>query len=224
MPSAQIQIIRMYGSAPAIPPQSEVGVEDVTAAAAGLGSGDGPSGSLDVPIPLAGTNLSMVQAFALRIIAIASPLTTISNVRFYITQAGKNALGGAWDGIQLLTPSVAVSPGALDAFDEAAGAGQGLLADYVQATRVLGAQGYVGNSINTVYGIATLIDLLDDANLGAGALDLTGLGRSDSLTTSFGNSVNDVSRMLLVQASFGSTVLPGLKPGVQVIVSYDEDE
>lgn len=224
MPSAQIQIIRMYGSSPAIPPQAEVGVEDVTATSAGLGSGDGPSGSLDVPIPLAGTNLSVVQAFALRIIAVGAPLTTLSNVRFYVTQAGKNALGGSWDGIQLLTPDSSVSAALLDAFNEAAGVSQGQAADYQEATRTLGAQGYVGDSINSVYGISDLADILADANLGAGQLDLTGLGRADGTTGTFGNSVNDVSRMLLLQAAFSSTVLPGLKPGVQIIVSYDEDE
>lgn len=224
MPSAQLHVVRLYGSSPAIPPQTEVGVENVTSGNATLGSGDGPTGSIDIPIPLAGTNLSMVQAFAARVVAVGSPVTTISNLRFYVTQAGKNALGGSWAGMQLLTPSSAVSPGALDAFIETAGGSQGLKADYVQATRTLGAQGYVGDSIDDVYGISTVIDMLDDAYLGAGQIDLTGKGRADGTTATFGNSVNDVSRMLLLQIAFGTTTLAGLKSGLQIIMSYDEDE
>lgn len=223
MPSAQVSLIRLYGGNPSIAPQPEVGVHDVTAAAAGIGSGDGPVGTIDVAVPLAGTNRSLVQAFALRVIQPASPVTTISDVRMYVTQEGKNSLAGEWDDIQLLTPDSSVDPALLDPF-EVSGLNLGMAADYVEATRTLGPQGYVGDPIESVYGITDLVDLLDDASLGRGQLDLTGLGRADGTTATFGQSVNDVSRMLLVQARFGTMSTSGKKPGVPLVLYYDENE
>lgn len=224
MPSAQVSLIQLYGANPSIAPQPEVGVEDVTGAIAGVGSGDGPVGTLDVAVPIQGTNRSLVQAFALRVIQPASPVTVISDVRLYVDQAGKNSLEGEWDDIELLTCDSSVDPTLLDAFDEASGPDQGKAADYVEATRTLGPQGYVGDTIETVYGISDVADLMADENLGRGLLDLTGLGRADGTTATFGQSVNDVSRMLLIQASFGMLSTSGKKPGVPITLFYDEVE
>jgi hypothetical protein len=224
MPNAQVSLIQIYGGSPSIPPQPEVGVVHVTGATAKLGSGDGPVGEVNINVPLLGSNRSLIQAFALRVIQVASPITTLSNVRFYLNQAGKNALEGAWSDIQLLTPGPATNPLLLDPFDVAVGAGQGLALGYMEPTRVFGPQGYIGDSFETVYGFTGEVDMLADASLGLGQLDLTGLGRADGTTATFGNRVNDVSRMLLMQAALGPNVLAGPKPGVQVVFSYDENE
>ena len=89
---------------------------------------------------------------------------------------------------------------------------------------MLGPQGYIGDTIETVYGFTDIVDLLADENLSDGQLDLTGLGRGDGTVATFGQSVNDVSRMLLVQASFGPLSTTGKKTSVPIIVSYDENE
>jgi len=222
MPDAVVEAIRIYGATPAIPPSQdpEVGVGVVTAGDV-LGVVDTvvPAGGSNIPIPPAGTNWSIIGQYALRVTQVASPVTMLSNVRFFVSQANYNALGGAYDGAALETADGTAAPADLDAFIPQGGTQGQVDPDYVQATRTLGPQGYVGNSINAVYGF-TPANLF--TNLGAGLLDLTGLGRSDGTTATFGQSVNDVSRLFLVQWAVGSGALRGAKPKVAITVRYDE--
>ena len=222
MPDAVVECIRIYGSSPAIPPAQDpdVGVE-VVGANDILGVVDSvvSAGGSNVPIPVAGTNRSIIGAYALRVTQAASPVTTISNVRFFISQANYNALGGQYDGAALETPSSATDPADLDAFVSTGGTQGEATADYIQATRTLGPQGYVGDSINSVYGFAVANIF---TTIGSGQLDLTGLGRGDGTVATFGQSVNDVSRMFLLQWALSSTALRGQKDPATITVRYDE--
>jgi len=222
MPDAVVEPIRIYGANPAIPPAQdpEVGVGVVTAGDV-LGVVDSivSAGGSNIPIPPAGTNRSIIGAYAMRVTQIASPVTTISNVRFLVSQANYNALGGAYDGATLRTPDGTTDPADLDAFVPQGGTQGEATGDYIQATRTLGPQGYVGNSINSVYGF-TDADMF--SNLGVGLLDLTGLGRGDGTVATFGQSLNDVSRMFLLQWALTANALRGSKPAVAITVRYDE--
>lgn len=220
MPDAVVEAIRIYGATPGIAPATQVGVGVVTAGDI-LGVVDSvvSAGGSNIPIPPAGTNRSIIGQYAMRVTQIASPVTLLSNVRFFVSQANFNGLGGAYDGVTFETPGGATPPASLDAFIPQGGTQGQVDPDYTQATRVLGPQGYVGDSINTVYGF-TVADLF--ATLGAGLLDLTGLGRSDGTAGTFGQSVNDVSRLFLLQWAVSSQALRGAKPGVPITVRYDE--
>lgn len=224
MPDATVEMIRIYGATPAIPPAQdpEVGVAVVTASDSLVGVVDDPDGvgGANIPIPPVGTNRSIVAAYAMRVVQPGSPVTTISNVRAFIAQADYNALGGAWAGAQLLTPGPATTPALLDPF-VASGGSQGEADDYVQATRTLGPQGYVGDAMTALYpGIATPVDMF--ATLGVGQVNLTGRGRVDNTTASFGQSALDCSRMLLLQIAVSASALRGAKPGVVISIQYDE--
>lgn len=224
MPDATVEMIRIYGANPAIPPAQdpEVGVVEVTALESLVGVVDDPSGvgGANIPIPPVGTNRSIVAAYAMRVVQPAAPVTSISNVRAFVAQADFNALGGAWSGSQLLTPGPATDPTLLDSF-VASGGSQGEADDYVPATRTLGPQGYVGDPMLSIYpDIATPVDMF--SHLGVGQLDLTGRGRADNTTATFGQSAMDCSRLLLMQIAVSASALRGIKPGVVISIQYDE--
>lgn len=222
MPDAVVEAIRIYGPTPAISPAAvpDVGVS-VVGADDRLGVNDSvvSAGGRNIAIPPAGSNRSIIGHYAMRVIQVADPVTTISNVRFFVSQANLNALEGQYDGVALETPDSSTSVASLDAF-VATGPSQGQPdPDYNQATRVLGPQGYVGDSISDVYGF-TVVDMLQ--TLGVGQLDLTGLGRADGTVATFGQTVNDVSRMLLLQWAVSTLALRGAKDAIPITVSYDE--
>lgn len=224
MSDAVLEVIRIYGPTPAIPPEQnpEVGVAVVTGLESHLGVVDSPSpaGGANIPIPAVGSARSIVGCFAIRVAQVASPLTTISNVMAFVSQADYNDLAGAWAGIELQTPGPATDPDDLDAF-VAFGGTQGEAADYVQATRTLGPQGYTGDAMATLYpAIDTPVDML--GSIGVGQVDLTGKGRADGTTATFGQSFLDCSRMLLLQVVATSSALRGMKPGVVISIQYDE--
>lgn len=221
--TAQVEFIRIYGATPAIPPEQdpEVGVQVIGADVVHVGVVDSPvaAGVSGVPIPPSGENLSIIAALSMRIVQPAAPVTTISNVKFFLSQADINALGGEWDGIHVWTPAAASNPDLLDPF-VAFGGSVGAAADYIEATRTLGSQGYVGDSIDDVYGIATREDLFAYPN--QGRLDLTGRGRADGSLATFGQSALDCSRMMLVQYGLTSTAVSGQKPTLFLTCRYDE--
>jgi hypothetical protein len=75
--------------------------------------------------------------------------------------------------------------------------------------------------MESIYGtLDTPVDML--ATLGVGQLDLTGRGRSDNTTATFGQSLLDCSRMLLLQIIATSSALRGMKPGAVITIQYDE--
>lgn len=221
--TAQVEFIRIYGATPAIPPEQdpEVGVQVIGSDVVHVGVVDSPvaAGVSGVPIPSAGENLSIIAALSMRIVQPASPVTTISNVRFFLSQAGINSLGGAWDGIHVWTPAAAENPDLLDPF-VAFGGSVGSADDYLEATRTNGSQGYVGDSLDDVYGFATREDLFDYPN--QGRLDLTGRGRVDGSVTSFGQSEQDCSRMMLIQYGLTAAAVSGQKPTLPLTCRYDE--
>jgi len=220
MPDAVVEAIRVYGASPGIAPATLAGVGVVTPGDI-LGVVDSvvSAGGSNIPIPAAGTNRSIIGQYAMRITQVASPVTILSNVRFFVSQSNFNGLGGAYDGVAFETPDGTTLPADLDAFIPQGGTQGQVDPDYIQATRTLGPQGYVGDSINSVYGF-TVADLFD--NLGAGLLDLTGLGRGDGTAATFGQSVGDVSKLFLLQWAVSSQALRGSKPGVPITVRYDE--
>ena len=224
MSDAALEVIRIYGSSPAIPPAQdpEVGVAVVTGLSAHLGVVDSPSpsGGANVPIPAVGSSRSILGTVAIRVVIPGSPVTTISNVKAFVSQADYNALAGAWSGMQLLTPGPGTDPADLDPF-LASGGSTGDVDDYLQATRTLGPQGYTGDDMEDIYStMDTPVDMLDE--IGVGQIDLTGRGRADNTTATFGQSEQDCSRMLLMQIAASSAALRGMKPGVVVTIQYDE--
>lgn len=224
MANAQVEPIRIYGAAPKIDPASdpETGIEILTAPT-WVGVVDGPvvAGASNVIRPVAGTNRSVVAALALRVTAPGDPVTVISNVRWFLSQANINALGGAYDGCHLYTPDQDTDTDELDPFIVTAGSNQGKKLDYKQATRTLGVQGYSGDNLLSIYtGIDAVADILALPN--EGLLDLTGLGREDGTAATFGTSVNDVSKMFLLQMAVTSAALRGLKPVASLTYSYEE--
>lgn len=223
MSDAQVEIIRVYGANPSIDPApDDVGVE-VLAGSAWVGVVDTPvnAGASNIPIPPVGENRGIFAHFALRIVIPASPVTTIANVGFFLSQASINALGGAWDGCKLYTPAQGEDVTALDLFIPQGGTQGEKDPDYNEATRTLGVQGYLGDDIETVYTAITAVeDLFAYPQLPR--LDLTGLGRADGTTATFGQSANDVSRAFIVQPAVTADALRGLKPLVSVSCRYDE--
>ena len=222
MSDAVIEVIRLYGSAPSIDPAPDVGVAVVTGLAAHLGVVDSPvpAGGANIPIPPVGESRSILGTFVLRVAQVADPVTTLSNVQAFISQADYNELAGSWAGMQILTPGPATDPLDLDPFF-AQGGSQGEVDDYLQATRTLGPQGYTGNPMEDIYAtIDTPVDML--TTLGVGQVDLTGRGRSDNTTGTFGQSLLDCSKMLLIQILATSSALRGMKPGAVITIQYDE--
>lgn len=219
---AQVEYIRIYGANPAIPPESdpETGVQVLGVDTMHIGTVDSPveAGASPVPIPTGGENLSIIAALAMRIVQPADPVTTISNVYFFVSQANLNALGGQWDGIHIWTPAAAEDPDLLDPFVAFSG-DVGAVDDYIQATRTLGAQGYLGDSLVDVYGVARE-DILAYPN--QGRLDLTGRGRANGSVSSFGQSALDCSRMMLLQYGVTTAAASGSKPNCVLSCRYDE--
>lgn len=221
--NAQVELIRIYGANPAIAPQEdpEVGVVVVSGTTTQIANIDAPTptGVGGIPIPSVGENLSIIAALALRVVVPADPVTQLSNVRFFFKQGAIDALGGQWDGARVWTPASTIDPDTLNAFI-AFGGSVGAKDDYLQATRSLGAQGWLGDSLDDVYGIADREDML--AFPGDGRIDLTGKGRADGTTGTFGQSVNDVSRMLLMQYGLTPDMASGTKPVLTISCRYDE--
>jgi hypothetical protein len=222
MSDAVLEVLRLYGPTPSILPAPDVGVAIVTGLDAHLGVVDSPipAGGANLPIPPVGNARSIMGTFVVRVAQVASPITTISNVRAFVSQADYNELAGSWAGMQLITPGPATPVIDLDPFF-AQGGSQGEVDDYLQATRTLGPQGYTGDDMESIYGtLDTPVDML--ATLGVGQLDLTGRGRSDNTTATFGQSLLDCSRMLLLQIIATSSALRGMKPGAVITIQYDE--
>lgn len=225
MADAQVEIIRVYGATPKLPPASdpEIGIEVVTGGTAWMGVADGPivAGASNIPKPPVGENLGVFGTFALRVVQPGDPATVISNVVFFVSQAALNAVAGAYDGIKLYTPASDQSAADLDLFYATDDANLGEVNKYEQATRTLGAQGYVGDAIEDVYSAITAVeDLL--AYPQQPRLVLTGRGREDNTLGTFGKSVNDVSRGFLVQPAVTATAQRGLRPALTVSYRYDE--
>jgi len=223
MADAQVEIIRVYGPNPSIDPApDDVGVE-ILAGSSWVGVVDSPvsAGASNIPIPPVGENRGIFAHLALRIVVPASPVTTISAVGFFLSQASINALGGAWDGCKIYTPASDQDPADLDLFVPTGGTMGEKTADYNEATRTLGVQGYLGDDIEAVYTAITAVeDLFAFPQLPR--LDLTGLGRADGTTATFGQSANDVSRAFIIQPVVTADALRGLKPLVSVSCRYDE--
>lgn len=219
--NAAIEFIRITGASPAISPEGEdVGVT-ILSSATQLADVDAPSptGIGGVPIPSIGENRSIIVALALRVVQPADPVTILSDVRFFVSQANLNSVGGDWDGINLWTPKSTTDTDLLDAF-VAFGGSVGAAADYVQATRSQTAQGWIGDDIEDVYGIADLDDVLAFPN--AGRLDLTGLGREDGTVDTFGHSGLDCSKLMLLQAALTSACVSGAKPTLPLSCRWSE--
>lgn len=224
MADAVVEVIRVYGAAPKIPPESdpEVGVS-VVSGSEWVGVVDSPisAGASNIPIPPVGENRGIFAHLALRVVTPGSPVTVISNVGFFLAQASINALGGAWDGVKIYTPAQGEDVTLLDLFQVTGPDIGDTDADYNQATRTLGVQGYIGDDIEAVYaGIGAVEDLF--AFPQDPRLNLTGRGRADGTTATFGQSANDVSRAFIVQPSVTADALRGLKPAVTVSCRYDE--
>lgn len=220
---AEVEFIRIYGANPAIPPAEdpEVGVSVIDGSTR-IGDQDtnSPSGSAAVPIPASGENRSIMVTTAVRVVQPADPVTTISNVRFFVKQSAIDALGGKWEGIHVWTPASTEDAAGFDAFVASGGGVGSKDADYVQATRTLEAQGWIGDSIEDLHDVDDVEDVLEFPN--QGRLDLTGKGRSGGTTATFGRSVNDVSRMFIVQAGLTADASSEPKPTLVFTCRFDE--